>query len=65
MLLCLAYMRLALADPLMESAQQEILRAQEILFSQVDPAYWIGLEIHDVYELQLQAEEGSLYQGKD
>ena len=61
MLIYLGFLGVSFADALLDTVEKELLRAQDVLFSQEDPAYWIGLEIHDTYTLELQAEEGNLY----
>lgn len=53
------------ADNLMRIAEQELLRTQEFLFAQEDPAYWIGLDITDSFVEEIRAEEGGVYPFKE
>ena len=49
----------AAEDPVLETATAEMNRIYEFLQTQEKPAYWIGLGIHEVQNLMLQASNGA------
>ena len=53
------------ADNLMRILEDELVRTQKFLFSEEEPAYWIGLNITDSFVEEIRAEEGGLYPTKD
>lgn len=57
--------RSARAEGLLQYAEQELLRAQGYLFQQEEPAYWLGMNISDVFAFELIAEEGALFEPKE
>ena len=46
-------------DPVLDTAQAEMTRVYDFLQTQEKPAYWIGLGIHEVQNLMLQASNGA------
>ena len=46
-------------DPVLHTAQAEITRIYDFLQTQEKPAYWIGVGIHEVQNLMLQASNGA------
>ena len=49
------------ADTLMHIAEEELNRTQAFLFEQEEPAYWVGLQISDSFEMDIRAEDGALF----
>ena len=41
-------------DPVMQAAESELMRSFQILQQQPEPAYWIGLGIHDIHNIDLR-----------
>ena len=46
-------------DLVMQAAESELMRSFEILQQQPEPAYWIGLGIHDMHSIEIQATNGA------